>query len=239
MISDKISIAEPVTALRHIKIIECGEEMVDFRDACPNILLDTPRFQYRRETILRKSVAEKLHAATLLLPDGYRISVVEGWRAPFIQARMYRAVWNIFATKNPEWSQTKLTRTVNQFTAPANTKVPPPHTTGAAVDIILTDDKGKPYDHCSPFERTDPKCFFTDAPGLSVKAQTTRKILVTAMTAGGLTNYPSEYWHWSYGDQGWAYRTRQANAIYGDVTPTGWSPDPADEIDAPLVFHEE
>ena len=39
--------------------------------------------------------------------------------------------------------------------------------------------------------------------------------LGAALLEGGLTNYPSEYWHWSYGDQGWAYRTGANQALYG------------------------
>src|SRR5438270_656389 len=52
------SAAEPVTQLRRVKIVECGEELVDFLEACPGLLLDAPRFQYRRETLLRRTVAE-------------------------------------------------------------------------------------------------------------------------------------------------------------------------------------
>ena len=237
-VNSKISIAEPVTSLKYITIAECGEELVDFRQACPNILLDRPRFQYRREYLLRKSVAAKLHNATLSLPDGYRIAVIEGWRAPLIQERMYRAVWNIFETRNPEWSRTKLIRTVNRFTAPINKRVPPPHTTGAAVDVALTDIEGTPMDVCSPFDTKNPHAFLTDVTGLSDLAAANRRILSAALAAGGLTNYPSEYWHWSYGDQGWAYRTGAKAAIYGDITPEGWIAEPADVIDGPLVFHE-
>ena len=68
-----------------IRILECGEEMVDFLALCPDLLLDRPRFQYRRETLLRRTVAEKLCAAERLLPEGYRFLVIEGWRPPHIQ----------------------------------------------------------------------------------------------------------------------------------------------------------
>ena len=234
----KISIAEPVTSLRRVPIIECGEELVDFRLACPNTLLDKPRFKYRRETLLRRSVAERLHNASLAMPDGYKIAAIEGWRAPLIQARMYRAVWNIFAKKNPDWSQSKLVRTVNRFTAPIHKRVPPPHTTGAAIDVMITDQQGIPLDVCSPFDRNNPHVFLTSVQGLSAVADANRRILIAAMTKGGLSNYPSEYWHWTYGDQGWAYRTGNPNAIYGGITPEGWEADPADQIDAPLDWDE-
>jgi D-alanyl-D-alanine dipeptidase len=56
------------------------------------------------------------------------------------------------------------------------------------------------------------------------------------MLGAGITNYPSEYWHWSYGDQGWAYRGGEPNALYGAITPAGWTPAPEDESDEALKF---
>ena len=46
------------------------------------------------------------------------------------------------------------------------------------------------------------------------------------MSSTGLTNYPSEYWHWSYGDQGWAYRGGHPAALYGMIEPPGWTTQP-------------
>jgi len=139
-------------------------------------------------------------------------------------------------TEHPDWSETRLTRYVNRFTAPMNARVPPPHTTGAAIDLVLTDEAGTELDHTSPLDPHDPRCFAFDAPGLGAEAQRTRGILAEALLAAGITNYPSEYWHWSYGDQGWAYRGDHAHALYGAVTPPGWSPAPEDDVDAPLEW---
>ena len=33
----------------------------------------------------------------------------------------------------------------------------------------------------------------------------------------GLVNYPTEWWHWSYGDRYWALVTGAAHALYGPV----------------------
>jgi len=229
--------AEPVTELRRVKIVENGEPLVDFLKLCPELRLDRPRFHYRRETLLRQGAAERLRDANLsLLSRGYRIQVIEGWRAPFIQKRMYASTWQWFQRKHPEWSLVKLRRTANQFTAPMNSRVPPPHTTGGAMDLALTDLEGQPLDVMSPFEQREVKGFYFDAPGLTAKARRHRDILAEALLAQGLTNYPSEYWHWSYGEQGWAYRGGHDHAIYGPITPDGWEPAPEDISDAPLEF---
>ena len=56
-----------------------------------------------------------------------------------------------------------------------------------------------------------------DAPGLSDAARANRRLLAGALTAAGMTNYDGEWWHWSYGDQGWALRLGLDEAVYGPV----------------------
>lgn len=225
---------EPVSQLRSVRIIECGEPLVDFLKLCPDLIWDSPRFHYRRETVLRQSVAERLCQANAALPEGYRLAIVEGWRPPHIQRRMYLSVWNRFKEMHPDWSDVTLRRVVNRFTAPQNSRVPPPHSTGAAIDLVLADTEGRLLDHISPYAHYDPKGFAFAAPGLLEVARKHRQILADALIPTGITNYPSEFWHWSYGDQGWAYRGGHPNALFAAITPANYHPEPADLTDAPL-----
>jgi zinc D-Ala-D-Ala dipeptidase len=233
-----ISPAEPITDLQRIPIREIGDPLVNYMELYPDLRIDRPRYTYRRETLVREPIAYMLGEANRRLPAGYYLAVVEGWRPLHIQRRMYLGIWRRYAERHPDWSETKLRRTVNRYTAPINGKVPPPHSTGAAVDMILVREDGSPHDHVTPFERFDPASFGFNAPGLSDSARRTRDILAEALSATKLTNYPSEYWHWSYGDQGWAYRGGHEHAIYAPITPTGWEPDPADVSDEPLMLLE-
>lgn len=231
------SVAEPVSELRHVKIIESGEPLVDFLAFCPDLLLDEPRFDYHRETLLRQSVAQKLcDANAWLLKRGYRLAIVEGWRPPHIQRRMYLGTWNRIKAMHPEWSDVTLRRVVNRYTAPIHGRVPPPHSTGGAVDLVLADEHGRIQDHTSPFDGYDRSIFGFHAPGLSEQAVATRKLLWDALTPTGMTVYPSEYWHWTFGDQGWAYRGGHRNAIYGPVAPPGYVPVAEDVSEEPLVL---
>jgi D-alanyl-D-alanine dipeptidase len=168
------------------------------------------------------------------LPEGYRLAIIEGWRPPHIQLRMYLSVWRQFQQLHPDWSDVQLKRVVNRFSAPLDRRVPPPHTTGGAVDLMLADASGQLLDHTSPYDPFDPHGFPFAAPGLSETARRTRQMLAEVLNATGLTNYPSEYWHWSFGDQGWAYRGRHACALYGPIEPLGYVA-PSEEVsDAPL-----
>ena len=43
-----------------------------------------------------------------------------------------------------------------------------------------------------------------------------RRLLYTAMTAVGFTNYPEEWWHYDYGDLFWAAMTGK-DALYASI----------------------
>ena len=231
--------AEPVSALRSVKIVECGEEMIDFLSFCPDLIWDKPHFNYRRETVMRRSFAERLCAAARALPPEFRLVIIEGWRPPHIQRRMYQAIWNRNVEMHPDWSHARMVRHVNRYSAPMNKRVPPPHTTGGAADLLLANAAGEVLNLSAPLEPFDPAGFGTDSPAISAEARRLRQVMADALLPQGITNYPSEYWHWSYGDQGWAYRGGHAHAIYGAIEPPGWTPAPEDDIDAPLTFIEE
>jgi D-alanyl-D-alanine dipeptidase len=55
------------------------------------------------------------------------------------------------------------------------------------------------------------------AVGLSAEAETSRSLLRSVLEPTGLTNYVDEWWHWSYGDNGWALRVGAEHALYGRV----------------------
>ncbi|MCH8979591.1 MAG: dipeptidase [Armatimonadetes bacterium] len=236
MANKQISISEPVTELKRVKIVDSGEPLVDYLDLCPDLVKAKPFFHYRYETVVRESVARMLCAASGALASGYRLGVLEGWRPKHIQRRMYMRAWNRFKDRHPDWSDVQLKRVVNRYVAPMNDRVPPPHSTGAAVDLFLLDADANELDMREPFDVQDPKAFLFDANGLTDRARERRAIFADALLEGGLTNYPSEYWHWSYGDQGWAYRTGAPNAIYGVTEPQNYEPDPKDVTDDPVEF---
>jgi D-alanyl-D-alanine dipeptidase len=230
----KLSISEPTSVLRRIPICDCGERLVDPLERCPALLWDDPRWRYRRARLVRERVAEMLAQASAALPPAVRLAVVEGWRAPQIQRRMYLAAYNRFRGAHPDWSEAHLRRLTNRYSAPMDPRVPPPHTTGGAVDLRLIGEGGIPLDVTSPYDLFDRRSFRLDAPGLSATALANRALMRACLEPAGLTNYPSEYWHWSFGDPGWAYRGGHPAALYGAIEPEGWAIDPEDDRADPL-----
>lgn len=218
---NKKSPEEPVSAMRPIPIRETGEPLVDFADAHPRIhwVARHPVFDYQRVRLIRATPARMLAQAAERLPRGRRLAVVEGWRPPEIQQAMHRATRERLRREHPDWTAAHLSRVANRFSAPMDRHVPPPHTTGGAVDLHLVDERGEMLDFISPYGLMDRKGAPAFAKGLSPDAERNRELLREVLLAAGFTNYPAEWWHWSYGDQGWAYRGDHPHALYGPIEP--------------------
>jgi D-alanyl-D-alanine dipeptidase len=58
---------------------------------------------------------------------------------------------------------------------------------------------------------------FTGASSISRLAARNRWLLIDLLTGVGLVNYPTEWWHWSYGERYWAHATGAPAAIFGPV----------------------
>ncbi|MCA1596380.1 MAG: D-alanyl-D-alanine carboxypeptidase family protein, partial [Chloroflexi bacterium] len=172
-----------------------------------------------RATLLRSGVVERLcRAASILAPECV-LSVIEGWRDPAHQAQQYAATESRLRAEHPGWPTATLRRMVNRYSAPPGGPAPAPHTTGGAVDLWLCDRDGAPLDLSSPYDPFDRRSFSMDASGLALEVRHRRTFLRSALESVGLTNYPAEYWHWSFGDQGWAYRGGETHAVYGPAWP--------------------
>jgi zinc D-Ala-D-Ala dipeptidase len=214
-------VGEPMRALNRVRIVDNGEPLVDFLEVAPALRFAErhPLFEYPRVHLARRTVAEMLGRAQALLPAGITLEIVEGWRSPEAQRMMYQHTYMEFRRRHPEWPEAMLRRQTNRFSAPPEARTPPPHTTGGAVDLHLVGPDGRMLDFTSPFDVLDRRNDAMNARGLSETARRNRALLTEVLTAVGLTNYAAEWWHWSYGDSGWALRTGRDTAIYDRITP--------------------
>ena len=200
---------EPIAALNRVVEYDNGEPLVDVRKIAPKVQI------FREATIpfVRRAVADKLKRAADALPRGYHLALTEGWRPLVRQRLIYEFMTKSLLEVKPNIDHATLRRTINRWVAPVDQKAPPGHCTGAAVDVYRVDKKGEPYDVTSPFTR------FNSGPtyviGLSEEAKKNRTLLVKAMLAAGFSNCRDEWWHYSYGDAGWAVRTGRKTCIYG------------------------
>jgi D-alanyl-D-alanine dipeptidase len=200
---------EPIRLLNLVKECENGEPLVNICEFAPSIKILRPQVI----PYVRRTVAEMCERAAQALPNGFHLGLVEGWRPIERQQRIYDFLWNAAVETFPNRDRAALRRTVCRWVAPTDQKAPPGHCTGAAVDVWLVDERGENIDVTSPYDRFQAAP--TYALGLSETAERNRMILVDTMLAAGFSNCRDEWWHYSYGDAGWAVRMAQPTCIYG------------------------
>lgn len=176
-------------------------------------------------TFMRRTVYLKLVAAQKILPPGYHFCLYEGYRSIALQKMLFDKQYSNVVERHPTWSKTQLFQETIKLVSPVvnqdGTDNLPPHSTGAAVDVYLLDDKGHVLDM-----GIHPKDWMSDVGGvlsltashaISSLAKKNRQIMFEALSAEGFVNYPTEYWHWSYGDRYWAYMTHHPRTIYDQI----------------------
>jgi zinc D-Ala-D-Ala dipeptidase len=223
----------PVKPYKLIPIQDCGEPLlpipadaVAFVHPHPYEKVGAP-YNDKSPFYLRQGVLERLLRAQELLEamqSGWKIQVFDAYRplevqqymvdhtitevvqqrgltldglTPAEQAEIFELVYEFWAVPDPDPSR------------------PPPHSTGAAIDVTLVDAAGQPVDMGSPIDELSPRSYpnYYEAEGGShAQAQhfaQHRALLNQVMVAAGFLRHPGEWWHFCYGDQLWAWLTNQ------------------------------
>jgi len=178
------------------------------------------------ECFVRKSVFEKLLQAASYLPDGINLVVLDGWRPYGVQQYLYDTFFNHLQNlpENSGCDEDTLVAMTRNIVSPArtNASAPSPHLTGGAVDVTLCDTSGRLLDMGTVFDESSPLSWTAALEGckdIDPEVVNNRRMLYHVMTKAGFTNLPSEWWHYDYGDQLWAYYKKQPVAIYGKTNP--------------------
>ncbi|WP_214412959.1 M15 family metallopeptidase [Sphaerisporangium fuscum] len=208
---DIVLISDP--RVTSIAVEESGEALADVRGvlAVDSRLADAEGAYAH----LRQGLLARLEDAERQLPSGYRLLVVEGYRPPALQRQYFEEYKDELRVTFPDMSPEELHTAASRYVSPIEVA---PHTAGAAVDLTLATEDGVELDmgtrvNANP-EESSGACY-TAAPNISAEARQHRDILGAALQGAGLVNYPTEWWHWSYGDRYWAMTTSAKNAIYG------------------------
>ncbi len=181
------------------------------------------------ECYARMTIRELLLKAATLLPQHLRLVVLDAWRSKELQQYLYQQCQNALERIYPDLNKEEITAITQQYVAPPQTKpeAPPPHFTGGAVDLLIATKDGMPLFFGSPFD--DPNeisatRYFEEKleTGDTLSAPETtalrnRRLLYHVMTKAGFVNLVSEWWHFEYGTQRWAYQKEKDSAIYGGI----------------------
>ena len=227
----------------NIPINECGEPLVPiperlfaYFDPPPYAALGAP-YGEASPWMLRQQVLAALICAQARLQEqrpGWKIMLFDVYRPLSVQAYMVEREFGIKAREaglDPEnltrEQRDTLAKKVFTYWSPPNDDPasPPPHSTGAAVDITLADEQGREVDMGSPCDHGAPPAapdyFATATDEAGRQAHANRLLLRKCMLVEGFRQYPTEWWHFSRGDQTWAWLEREngsnpnAVAIYG------------------------
>jgi len=201
--------------------------LISFEAPHPYVALGAP-YSGASPWVLRRTVRARLLDAQRHLAErrpGWRLHLLDAWRPLAVQRFMVEHTDALIQRAEPELDPVKRREKVLLYWAPPSEDpaTPPPHSTGAAVDLTLIDDTnlqvnmGSPFDE--PTRRSDPDHFAnaTDAHGREAHAN--RCLLFDVMSAAGFVQQPNEWWHFSFGDRSWARAKGLTVARYGRTTP--------------------
>ncbi|MET9118785.1 M15 family metallopeptidase [Streptomyces longwoodensis] len=164
---------------------------------------------------VRADVLRRLLVAQGALPPGLRLLLVEGFRPPGLQRRYFEEYSATLRAADPAASPARVRELASAYVSPPEVA---PHVSGGAVDLTLCAEDGTELPlgtevNATPEESAGACRTAADTVGAVARAH--RAVLGRAMTAAGFVNYPTEWWHWSYGDRYWALLSGAPAAPYG------------------------
>ena len=162
-----------------------------------------------------------------------RLAIFDAWRPIPVQAFMVEHAISEECRRrglscdlsNRSTALQEVIDVVGRFWAPPSLDplTPPPHSTGAAVDLTLADSNGMPLDMGGEIDAigdiSEPN-YYAEAAIVESESEVQlwhyrRRTLAEAMLKVGFCQHPNEWWHFSFGDQLWAWSNGIAEAFYG------------------------
>lgn len=226
-----------------IPIQECGEPLIaipldHFAVEFPHPYVKLgAEYGDKSPYCLRQGVVKALLEAQFLLEKRHhqwKIKIYDAYRPVGVQQFMVNYTYESLVKSlnlqeqqlSAQQQQDLWGRVYELWAAPSlDTKMPPPHSTGAAVDVTIVDDRGKVLDMGSEIdelsERSQPNYYLSDRDGENQQYHFHRQLLHRIMTKSGFCRHPGEWWHFSLGDQMWAWLHNQANPTANAVARYG------------------
>ncbi len=221
-----------------IPIKDNGEKLIaipsylKFLDPHPYSHLGAP---YKDKTSiwkLREEVVNRLVKVHdyLISKSSFNLLIYDSWRPLEVQEFMFKRAILLECEKSDIdisfeniKSYPSILKKVEKFWAyPSyDTRCPPPHSTGGALDVCLLDKDGNLVEMGSMVDQMDetskPFFYANIKNEEAIIWNSRRNLLREIMTKFGFAQHPNEWWHFSYGDQLWAWKNKKANALYGKI----------------------
>ena len=205
----------PDDCIRKVIINECGEPLVRI-DTNTNIEFDR---------IINKPIYLRKTAYSLLCKfiddvakDGYSVKLYDAYRSFDDQMNSWKERLEQTRKEFPNYTEEEVIRATSLRVAHVEDKSNVGgHQTGGAIDITLTKD-GKEIDMGTKYEEYNKKTI-THNDLITDEQKKNRFYLKKKLEKHGFNNFPSEWWHFSYGDKMWAAYKYKKTCIYGYIEP--------------------
>ncbi|MEB3178631.1 MAG: M15 family metallopeptidase [Nostocaceae cyanobacterium] len=224
---------------QQIPIQECGEPLVAIpleifavESPHPYEKLGAP-YAEKSPYYVRESVLNSLLKALEFLQqshpnwciqifDAYRPVAVQQFMVDYTFAQAMQDRGLIAASLSEQQRQALWEEVYQIWAVPSlDLRTPPPHSTGAAVDITLVDGTGKTVNMGSPIDelsaRSHPDYFANSTNPQDMQYHAHRELLRDVMVKAGFARHPGEWWHFCLGDQMWTWLSGGDSARYGRV----------------------
>ncbi len=221
-----------------IPIKENGDKLIaipghlNFLDPHPYYYLGAPYQDKNSIWKLREEVVNRLVKVNdyLISNNNFFILIYDSWRPLEVQEFMFKRAFSlecekleIDASLENMKSYPSILKKVEKFWAyPSfDSSCPPPHSTGGALDVCFSDKEGNVVDMGSQVDQMDetskPDFYENIVNEEAIIWNSRRNLLREVMNKFGFAQHPNEWWHFSYGDQLWAWKNKKANALYGKI----------------------
>ncbi|MDC2974764.1 D-Ala-D-Ala dipeptidase [Prochlorococcus sp. AH-736-K09] len=221
-----------------IPIKENGDKLIaipsyfNFFDPHPYSTLGAPYEDITSIWKLREEVVNRLVKVNdyLISNKSFHLLIYDSWRPLEVQEFMFKRAFlleceklDIKASSKNMKSYPSILKKIEKFWAyPSfDSRCPPPHSTGGALDVCLSDQEGNLVEMGSEVDQMDetsnPDFYANIKNEEAIIWDNRRNLLRDIMTKFGFAQHPNEWWHFSYGDQLWAWKNKKENAIYGKI----------------------
>ncbi|MEI6379850.1 MAG: M15 family metallopeptidase [Cyanobacteriota bacterium ELA615] len=203
-----VDCAEPLVAIpEELFILEFPPPYIklgaDYGDASP---------YYLRQGVLN-ALAQACQNLAILRPD-WQLKIFDAYRPVAVQQYMVDYTFQELLKQKVYPAEVIWQEVYKIWAIPSeDPKSPPPHSTGAAVDLTLVDSQGQDIDMGGQIDelsdRSQPDYYRNNSK--EQKYQIRRDILLNIMTQAGFRRHPGEWWHFSLGDQMWTWQHNLEN----------------------------
>ena len=160
---------------------------------------------------LRPPLVEMLDKVADALPGGERLLILDAYRSPERQMKVWENVLTHLRGQHPHWCDQELKAQACRWAGdPEGLNCP--HRMGAAVDLTICDEEGQPLDLGVSYV-PDAPCY----PQLTPEQQKNQRKLLSLMVAVGFVADAENIRHFSYGDEAWARAKGKRQTMYKPI----------------------